>query len=189
MAAFAPPSRNALAGTVLPLRPRGITMPALPGCAGPCPHCTTARPMAWSRARQERPPGGGARQALHSQVVEGSSGWWEASEPAYGQKIETCRFTGRCMLLIAPSLACPAARSMCTLTRLPVAKAGKGRHWCTFLMRLHQALLPEQSDGVRRELRIVCHQGQTLPVGLGDEKAVEGIPVVQGQAIQGVDML
>src|ERR687892_345535 len=106
----------------------------------------------------------------------------------YGQKIETCRFTGRCMLLIAPSLACPAARSMCTLTRVPVAKAGKGRYWCTFLMRLHQALLPEQRDGVRRELRIVRHQGQTFSVGLGDEKAVEGIPVVQGQAIQGVDM-
>jgi hypothetical protein len=65
----------------------------------------------------------------------------------------------------------------------------QGRHWCTFLMRLHQALLPEQRDGVRRELRIVRHQGQTFPVGLGDEKAVEGIPVVQGQAIQGVDML
>jgi hypothetical protein len=44
---------------------------------------------------------------------------------SYGQKIETFRFTGRCMLIIAPSLACPAARSMCTLTRLPVAKAGK----------------------------------------------------------------
>jgi hypothetical protein len=53
----------------------------------------------------------------------------------------------------------------------------------------HQALLPEHRGGVRRELRIVCHQGQTFPVGLRDEKAVEGIPVVQGQAIQGVDML
>jgi hypothetical protein len=26
-------------------------------------------------------------------------------------------------------------------------------------------------------------------VGLGDEEAVEGIPVVQGKAVQGIDML
>src|SRR5262245_27843016 len=43
--------------------------------------------------------------------------------------------------------------------------------------------LPEPRDGVRRELRIVSHQGQTFLIGLGDKEAVEGIPMVQGKAV------
>jgi len=35
----------------------------------------------------------------------------------------------------------------------------------------------------------VRHQGQTLLMGLGDEESVKGIPVVQGKAVQGIDML
>jgi hypothetical protein len=35
----------------------------------------------------------------------------------------------------------------------------------------------------------VRHQGQTFLVGLGDEEPVKGIPVVQGKAVQGIDML
>ena len=56
-------------------------------------------------------------------------------------------------------------------------------------MRHHQAPLPEQRYGVRRQLRIVRHQGQTFLVGLGDEEAVEGISVVQGKSVEGIDML
>ena len=56
-------------------------------------------------------------------------------------------------------------------------------------MGSYQAPLPEQRYRVRRELRIVRHQGQTILVGLGDEEAVEGIPMVQGKAIQSIDML
>src|SRR5262245_11902525 len=52
-----------------------------------------------------------------------------------------------------------------------------------------ETLLPEQGNGVRRELRIVRHHGQTFLVRLGDEEAVERIPVVQGKAVQGIDML
>src|SRR5262249_23582672 len=52
-----------------------------------------------------------------------------------------------------------------------------------------ETLLPEHRDGVCRELRIVRHHGQTFLVRLGDEEAVEGIPVVQGKAVQGIDML
>ena len=33
------------------------------------------------------------------------------------------------------------------------------------------------------------HHGQTFLVRLGDEEAVEGIPVMQGKAVQGIDML
>jgi len=40
--------------------------------------------------------------------------YWLPDDTPYGQKIETRRFTGRCMLIIAPSLACPIARSMCS---------------------------------------------------------------------------
>ena len=43
--------------------------------------------------------------------------------------------------------------------------------------------LPEPRDGVRRELRLVSHQGQTFLMGLGDKEAVEGIPMVQGKAV------
>ena len=56
-------------------------------------------------------------------------------------------------------------------------------------MRLYQGPLPEQRYRVCRELRIVRHQGQTILVGLGDEEAVEGIPMVQEKAVQGIDML
>ena len=33
------------------------------------------------------------------------------------------------------------------------------------------------------------HHGQTFLVRLGDEEAVEGIPVVQGKVVEGIDML
>ena len=33
------------------------------------------------------------------------------------------------------------------------------------------------------------HQGQTFLVGLGDKEPVERIPVVQGKAVKGIDML
>ena len=52
-----------------------------------------------------------------------------------------------------------------------------------------ETLLPEHRDGVRRELWIVRHHGQTFLVRLGNEEAVEGIPVVQGKVVEGIDML
>jgi hypothetical protein len=66
---------------------------------------------------------------------------------SYGQKIETRRFTGRCMLIIAPSLACPAARSMCALTKLPVAKAGiAARCLCVFITPRYQSKETEYAE-------------------------------------------
>ena len=50
-------------------------------------------------------------------------------------------------------------------------------------------LLPEPRDGVRRARRSVYHHGQTFLVRLGDEEAIERIPVMQGKVVEGIDML
>ena len=94
----------------------------------------------------------------------------------YDQKIEMHQFSGRYRHTTAPPWACPVARNMCSNK----AARCQGRH---------ETPLPEHRDGVRRELRIVRHHGQTFLVRLGDEEAVEGIPVVQGKAVEGIDML
>jgi len=49
--------------------------------------------------------------------------------------------------------------------------------------------LPAHREGVRRELRSVRHPGQTFLGRLGDAEAVAGIPVVQGKAVEGIDLL
>jgi hypothetical protein len=68
------------------------------------------------------------------------------SRTLYGQKIEMHPFSGRYRHTIALSLACPVARSICSNSTVHC----RGRH---------ETPLPEQRDGVRRELRIVRHQG------------------------------
>lgn len=44
-------------------------------------------------------------------------------------------------------------------------------------------------SGQVRRVSLLRHQGQTFLVDLGDEEAVEGIPMVQEKAVQGIDML
>ena len=93
----------------------------------------------------------------------------------YGQKIEMHQFSGYHRHTIALSWARPVVRNMCSTK----ATRCQGRP---------ETLLPEQRNRVRRELRIVRHHGQTFLVRLGDEEAVEGIPVVQGKVVEDIDM-
>lgn len=62
-------------------------------------------------------------------------------------------------------------------------------HKAAYCQGRQETPLPEHRDGVRRELRIVCHHGQTFLVRLGDEEAIERLPMVQGKAVEGIDML